>query len=79
MEGLEAKVIDIIRGVLVKHKASIVISPSSKMGEPPEWDSLAFVEIFTAVSGHFGVEVCDDDAISFMSVPDIVGFLSERV
>lgn len=79
MEDVEAQVIDIITGVLEQKKPGVVVAGSSMMGDPREWDSLSFVEIFLAVSGHFQLEVSDDDAISFMSVPEIVGFVTERV
>lgn len=78
MQALEAQVVEVIRGVLVKHKAAVVVTAASKMGDPVEWDSMAFVEIFVAVSKHFGVEVSDDDAMSFMSVADIVEFVAGR-
>lgn len=76
---VEAQVIEVITGVLAGKKAGVTVTGSSMMGDPAEWDSLAFVEIFVAVSGHFGIEVTDDDAISFMSVPEIVDFVSERI
>jgi acyl carrier protein len=79
MEAVEIQVISIITGVLQAKNAEVEIIDSSMMGNPMEWDSLAFVEIFLAVSGHFDLEVSDDDAISFMSVPEIVEFVSERV
>lgn len=79
MDNVEAQVIEIITGVLSPKNAGVTITESSMMGDPQEWDSLAFVEIFVAVSGHFGLEVSDDDAIAFMSVPEIVGFVSERI
>jgi acyl carrier protein len=79
MEQVEKQVIEIITGVLKPRNEGVLIAGSSMMGDPREWDSMAFVEIFLAVSGHFDLEVSDDDAISFMSVPEIVGFVSERV
>ena len=44
------------------------------MGNPPSWDSLAFVEIFTTVSERLGLDVSDDDAIHFMTVREIIDF-----
>lgn len=79
MEDLEAQVIALVAQVLTPRHPGVSVTAASMMGDPPEWDSLAFVEIFLTVSGHFGVEVSDDDAISFVSVPEIVGFLSERL
>lgn len=79
MGQVEEQVIEIITGVLKPRNDAVIVAGSSMMGDPREWDSMAFVEIFLAVSGHFGLEVSDDDAIAFMSVPEIVGFVSERV
>lgn len=79
MEQVETQVVKIISGVLSAKNDDVVVVGTSMMGDPFEWDSLAFVEIFLAVSGHFELEVSDDDAINFMSVPEIVGFVSERI
>lgn len=76
---VEAQVVEVITGILSAKKPGATVTGSSMMGNPPEWDSLAFVEIFVSVSGHFGIEVSDDDAISFMSVPEIVEFVSARI
>ena len=78
METVEAQVIRVITDVLVAKNAGVVVADSSMMGDPREWDSMAFVEIFVSVSSHFNLEVSDDDAYSFMSVGEIVGFVSER-
>lgn len=53
------------------------VTAESEMGSPKEWDSLAFVSVFLAVSAHFGIDVDDDDAIRFTSVRKIVEFLGE--
>ena len=79
MEAVETQVIGIITGVIADKGHSVELSGSSMMGDPVEWDSLAFVEIFLGVSGHFGIDVSDDDAIFFMSIPEIVDFVSERL
>lgn len=79
MDEIEGQVVEIITGVLATKNPGVAVGTDSMMGTPREWDSLAFVEIFLAVSGRFDLEVSDDDAINFMSVPEIVGFVSERV
>ena len=56
---------------------SAPVTAESKMGSPKEWDSLAFVAVFLAVSQHFGIDVDDDDAIHFTSVAKIVELLNE--
>ena len=79
MASTQEQVIEIITEVLGAKKPGVVVTADSMMGDPNEWDSLAFVEIFVAVSGHFGLDVSDDDAINFMSVGEIVGFVSEQL
>lgn len=56
---------------------SEAVTADSKMNSPREWDSLAFVSVFLAVSQHFDVEVEEDDAIHFTSVAGISEFLDE--
>lgn len=74
------QVVEIITDVLTAGgRPSGPITANSMMADPAEWDSLAFVEIFVAVSSHYGLEVSDDDAMSFMSVPEIVDFVSQRI
>ena len=53
------------------------ISAESKMGSPSEWDSLGFVSVFLAVTQHFKLDVDDDDAIHFTSVPSILEFIQD--
>lgn len=75
--GLIDEVVAIIGSVLASRGAGdIVLSAESGMGNPPTWDSLAFVEIFTTVSEELGLDVSDDDAIHFMTVREIVEFAS---
>lgn len=75
MSDTERTVIEIVTGILAGRKPGTVVTADSAMGSPTEWDSLAFVEIFTTVSDHFGLDVADDDAINFMSVAEIVAFV----
>ncbi len=80
MDDVTQQVVEIITGVLTAGgRPSGTVTATSMMGDPAEWDSLAFVEIFVTISGHYGLEVADDDAMSFMSVPEIVGFVSQRI
>ncbi len=76
-DGLIDEVVGIIGSVLVSRGAGdVALSGESGMGNPPAWDSLAFVEIFTTVSEKLGLDVSDDDAIHFMTVREIVEFAS---
>ena len=53
------------------------VLPDSQMGEPAEWDSLAFIAVFTAVAQKYQVDLADDDAFHFTSVPTMHAFLNE--
>lgn len=76
-DGLIDEVVGIIGLVLASRGAGdVALSGESGMGNPPAWDSLAFVEIFTTVSEKLGLDVSDDDAIHFMTVREIVEFAS---
>jgi acyl carrier protein len=79
MDAVETQVIEVITGVLQSKNRAVSVDGSSRMGAPTVWDSLAFVEIFLGVSTHFNLEVSDDDAMSFMSVPEIVDFVTARL
>ena len=80
MDEVTQQVVELITGVLTTGGRSAgAVTATSMMGDPVAWDSLAFVEIFVAVSSHYGLEVSDDDAISFMSVPEIVDFVAQRI
>ncbi len=78
-DGLVDQIVDIIKSVLSARGATdVAVSIDSGMGNPPAWDSLAFVEIFTTVSTRLGIDVSDDDAIHFMTVREIVDFVADQ-
>jgi acyl carrier protein len=57
-----------------------LVSPvhgQSKMGDPIEWDSLSFIMVLTAVSDAYEVDLADDDAFHFTSIPTMHAFLHE--
>lgn len=79
-DTLVDQVVGIVKSVLAGRGAPDAdISLESGMGNPAAWDSLAFVEIFTAVSAGLGLDVSDDDAIHFMTVREIVDFAADSV
>lgn len=55
------------------------VHAESQMGEPAEWDSLAFISILTAVAEKYDVELADDDAFHFTSVPTMHAFLEQVI
>jgi len=53
------------------------VTVNSKMNDPREWDSLAFVSVFLGVNEAFDLDADDDDAIHFMSVQQIMDFANQ--
>ena len=73
------EILAIVASVLASRGSSDVdVTVDSGMGNPPAWDSLAFVEIFTTVSEKLGLDVSDDDAIHFMTVREIADFVANQ-
>ncbi len=77
VEELVELVGDALRQVHGKDELSAPVTPDSKMGEPPEWDSLSFIAIFTSMAEKYDVELADDDAFHFTSLPAMHAFLNE--
>lgn len=63
----------------VSYKDSLAASVhgQSRMGDPVEWDSLSFITVLMAVSEAYGVDLADDDAFHFTSIPSMQTFLEE--
>ncbi len=53
------------------------VTAASRMGDPIEWDSLAFVSVFISVGAAYDLELEDDDAFHFQSIAGIETFLNE--
>lgn len=79
MNSIEDDIISTVAAVLAgRGRPNVELTNDSGMGNPTDWDSLAFVAIFLAVNEKFGIDASDDDAIHFMSVNDIANFIRER-
>ena len=68
---------DALLTVSEKQALSMPVTAEGAMGEPAEWDSLSFIVVFNAIAEAFGVELEDDDAIHFTSIPAMHAFLNE--
>jgi acyl carrier protein len=53
------------------------VTATSRMGDPIEWDSLAFVAVFIAIGAAYDAELEDDEAFHFQSIAGIEAFLNE--
>lgn len=73
----------IVQGALesqaVDGKLSSPIDADSSMGNPKEWDSLAFISVFMAIGEAYDIELEEDDAIHCTSVEGIYTLLTEEL
>lgn len=76
-----ASICNIVTDALItaskRNALSTEVTANSRMGDPIEWDSLAFVAVFISIGTAYGVELEDDDAFHFQSIAGIEAFLSE--
>lgn len=61
----------------LKDRLGSPVHRQSRMGEPTEWDSLSFIMVLTAVSDAYALDLTDDDAFHFMSIPTMHSFVNE--
>lgn len=77
VEELVALIDTTLCEVSMTEQLSSPVLADSQMGEPAEWDSLAFIAVLTAVAERYQIELADDDAFHFTSVPTMHSFLNE--
>lgn len=51
------------------------LTPQSRLGLHPGWDSLTHVKVVMALEEHFGIEITDDVIIRLTSIAAIQEFL----
>ena len=78
-EDLERKVIEIIEAVLRAGGAPVILAREDSMDTVPEWDSLTFMSVFTAINQAFELTPGFDDAIHYTSVSALCEFLAQSV
>jgi acyl carrier protein len=77
--GLLGEVAGAVAEVLsARHGAPVQLGADAGLGNPAAWDSLAFVEVFDALSRRYGLDTTDDDAVHFLSVRDIARFVARH-
>jgi acyl carrier protein len=55
------------------------IDPDLTVGDIPEWDSLAHINLFSAIEKQYQLTIEIDQAIELESVDDFIYFLSENL
>lgn len=80
------QVVDGVRGVLVhvleiEDRAAEIDASTPLLGELPELDSLAVVELAQALENHFGIVIDDDAFIGevFATVGSLAAFVSSEI
>jgi acyl carrier protein len=71
----------LVRVLEIEHRTGEIDADTPLLGELPELDSLAVVELAQALEDHFDV-VIDDDAFTgevFATVGTLAGFIAEQL
>ena len=76
-ESLEARVIEIVEATLREQSGNreLTVCAGDSMETLAEWDSLTFMSVFSAVNAAFGLEPDFDDAVHYISVASLRGYL----
>ena len=76
-ESLEARVIEIVEATLREQSGNeeLTVCAGDSMETLAEWDSLTFMSVFSAVNEAFGIEPDFDDAVHYISVASLRGYL----
>ena len=65
----------------IKERADELLPESELLGNLPELDSLAVVELLVALQDRFGIEIEDDEVISdiFETLGQLTAFIDSKV
>ena len=76
-DSLEARVIGIVEATLREQcgNQELTVRAGDSMETLAEWDSLTFMSVFSAVNEAFGIDPDFDDAVHYMSVESLRGYL----
>ena len=82
MSDLEAQTVkdrcmEVVSSVFAVNRGDL--SAATSPDTLPEWDSLAHVQLITALEEQFAVEIPPEDSINFESLQAIMDWLSEKV
>jgi acyl carrier protein len=81
MQNLD-EVKDILSDVLsLGERKNLIKTDSSLLGSIPELDSMAVVNVITALEEHFGITVNDDEisAKTFETLGSLVNFVEQKL
>ena len=80
-DDLQQKIILVVQETLQseRERQEIVISAEDTMDSVPEWDSVAFMNVFLAINEAFKIEPDFDEAIHYTSIATLTEFLRSEV
>jgi acyl carrier protein len=61
------------------HMESSDIAPDAQLGELPQWDSMAHMDLMVALEASFGVEITAESIGQLTSLPAILAHLQSQV
>ncbi len=69
------------RTLRIEQRIGGIAPDSPLLGAVPELDSMAVVQVLTALEEHFGIEVADDeiDASVFENLQALAGFVERKL
>ena len=82
MVDMQQEVIQILDEVLsLKGRAAAMTRESALLGAIPELDSMAVVNVITALEEHFGISVADDEigAATFATLGSLSAFVEQKL
>lgn len=76
-DSLVRRIVGIIESALRDQtgNAELTLGPEDSMDTVAEWDSLTFMYVFCAVNEAFDIEPDFDDAVHYVSVASLRGYL----
>ena len=76
-DSLEARLIEVIEATLCEQSGNeeLTLCAGDSMETIAEWDSLSFMNVFSAVNEAFDIDPDFDDAVHYTSVATLHGYL----
>ena len=76
-DTMESRIVDIVESTLRAHSGNLdlVCCAGDSMETVAEWDSLAFISVFSAINEAFGIDPDFDDAVHYVSIATIRDYL----
>jgi acyl carrier protein len=71
----------VVTTLSIKDRADDLVPESELLGNLPEFDSFAVVELLVALQDRFGIEIEDDEVIGdiFETLGQLTAFIEEKV